>query len=538
MTVTSQDRKSGKPSQAESPAANPAWIEFLQVYPIYAALAAQFELPAAPYPKNSNPTPWPDRKISERDNRWLSEIDSRLQAVHLRQFLATPSIAKEESLRAFLRRHLLKLDKTAIDRDKIDLLVVQYFVLCAPAEVLAKGAAPEDVAAVLRPVLGEVEPAPLECCEHLDRLLATAQQCRDLRDFVEQGLLDQSRVAKEVAGNMFYDPAALVSFCRFNFLFRRIFIQFLHGDLLAIGKALTELERRGITVVDCRNAGLDAQQTVASLHEFRHRWKAPAKVDYSQPAAFRSYEQLYLLRVELENALGIGTPHVPAQPAASSLHPEKKSEGSVKPQPPKPAIQEAPRAPKKSAEMEDTQISSKALASAEPSADKPLNRIQPTTPARPQTPARPASASVVLSPEDCEEKIWEQLIATPPAPGRSMTTVSIDETRVLLSAWEVAAFVNGSGSDSENLRRAIVARALLTIAAERWKRFMDVRTLHDALSYARDGVSRFQDQIEQLKRKKNVEGAVNLGISLKRLLSVVESAEQLQAGGSTQEPRQ
>jgi len=36
--------------------------------------------------------------------------------------------------------------------------------------------------------------------------------------------------------------------------------------------------------------------------------------------------------------------------------------------------------------------------------------------------------------ENIEEKIWEQLIATPPVRGRSMTTVTVQETRVLLSA--------------------------------------------------------------------------------------------------------
>ena len=39
---------------------------------------------------------------------------------------------------------------------------------------------------------------------------------------------------KEAAGQMFYDPAALVAFCRFNFLLRRAFIRMLHADLSAV----------------------------------------------------------------------------------------------------------------------------------------------------------------------------------------------------------------------------------------------------------------------------------------------------------------
>jgi len=39
---------------------------------------------------------------------------------------------------------------------------------------------------------------------------------------------------KETAGGMFYDPAALVAFIRFNFLLRRArLIELMHADLIA-----------------------------------------------------------------------------------------------------------------------------------------------------------------------------------------------------------------------------------------------------------------------------------------------------------------
>src|SRR5258708_21565089 len=74
--------------------------------------------------------------------------------------------------------------------------------------------------------------------------------------------------------------------------------------------------------------------------------------------------------------------------------------------------------------------------------------------------------------ESFEEKIWEQLIATPPVRGRSMTTVTVRDTRVLLSAWEVAAFISASGQDSADLRQVIVARALFSLAIERRKKII------------------------------------------------------------------
>ncbi len=116
-----------------------------------------------------------------------------------------------------------------------------------------------------------------------------------------------------------------------------------------------------------------------------------------------------------------------------------------------------------------------------------------------------------------------------------MTTVTVDNTRILLSAWEVAAFISDSGQDSQELRRLIVARALLSTSIERRKRLMDFKGLHQAAAHAREEIPRFQERVDQLKRTQKTDGAVNLGISLKRLLSLVEEAEQLQKGN---EPKQ
>ena len=48
---------------------------------------------------------------------------------------------------------------------------------------------------------------------------------------------------------------------------------------------------------------------------------------------------------------------------------------------------------------------------------------------------------------------------------------------------------------------------------------------------------RFQERIDQLKRTMKTDSAVNLGISVKRLLSLVDEAEQLQKGNAGQEEK-
>jgi hypothetical protein len=143
-------------------------------------------------------------------------------------------------------------------------------------------------------------------------------------------------------------------------------------------------------------------------------------------------------------------------------------------------------------------------------------------------PSGPVPPAAVLDPEKCLEAIWEQLIAAPPSRGRSMSTVVLQDTKVLLSSWEVAAFVAEGDQEAEDLRRAVVARALLGVAMDQRKRSGEESALASALLLARSEVSYFQGRVEQAKRAKNTEAAVNLGISTKRLLSFIEESEKLQ----------
>jgi hypothetical protein len=515
---------------------NHTWDEFRHVYRIYSALARQCALPNDPYPTGANLESWPDKKTRERDLLWLDEVDRHVQAVHIRQFLATPAAAREEGLRLFLQRNLLKPEKQTSDRDKIDLLIVQYFVLCAPQDLIAGQVEFPDVATILQPALGEVEATSLECCEPFDRILEAAQQCRSLRDLVEQGLLEQGRFAKEAAGGMFYDPVALVSICRFNFVLRRTFIQLLHADLRAIGVVLNELERRGLKSIDCRRAGLSATEPIASLRHFHGHWKAPFQTDYNQDSSFRPYEQLMCLREDLEEVLGLGPSPMNR---ASAVNPATRDGGHDRRK--VNSLERDEASPNFTAFVTPAVPTVGAPSSQPPEVATAAGRhaAKATSAAAPKEAVPPPDHKIpslaATDIENFEEKIWEQLIATPPVRGRSMTTVTVQETRVLLSAWEVAAFISASGQDSDDLRRVIVARAMLSVAMERRKRFLDFKMLQQAVAHARAEIPRFQERIDQLKRTKKTDSAVNLGISIKRLLALVDEAEQLQKGSPTPE---
>ncbi|HKS68565.1 MAG TPA: hypothetical protein VJR26_15090 [Candidatus Acidoferrales bacterium] len=506
---------------------NARWAEARLAYPLYVALATQFHLAPLPHPAAELPPDKPTGEVFDADLAWLDSIDEKVRAYQIRQLPPEILNASEATLRAFIQRQLKKPDKTNADRDKIDLLLVQYFALCAPEELYRNEIKLDDVARVLQPVLIEADATPLDWCQPLEQILEKLSHCRSLRDLLELGLLEQGRLLKESAGCMFYDPAALVAFCRFNFLVRRSFIRLLHADLNAVRQAVDSLEAKGIKAVDCRRAGLSAAETTAQLRFFSENWRQPFQKDYTESSVTRAFEQLLALRADLEEALGhrhTGLTSSDSTRSASSS--SKQTSGTLD----SGADSLSFMAPSASSALLPSELPQPHDASelrGRPSpSEMPAPSLQKLPARPPDVPALPTAAAEA---EKCLEAIWEQLIAAPPSRGRSMSTIMLQDTKVLLSSWEVAAFVAEGGAEAEDLRRAVVARALLAVATDRRKRSGDETALASALALARNEVSYFQGRVEQAKRSKNTEAAVNLGISAKRLLSFIDEAEKLRS---------
>jgi len=459
------------------------WSEMRSVFPIYLALAKQLEI-ANPIPHETRNLPEkPPLELFKQVQNWLDALDSRVLVHQLRHLLQQTTLnASESGLRALIQRHLRKPSKTNIDRDKIDFLLVQYFALCAPAKIYHKQIELEDAAAVMKPVLGEIGTAPLAWCEPLEKMITSLKGFRSLRDMLKTNFIAEGRKVKEAAGGMFYDPSALLSFVRFNFLLRRTLIELMHADLIAIRSGLTQLETAGTRTIDCRQSGLSASEPLAKITQLADEWKQPFQKDYTERTVNETFEKLLNLRSDVEKALqalaakaaGPATPRA-AAPAAKSAPPAKTPDKAAK------------------------------------------------AAAKPQQPETDPGADF----ENCLEQIWEQLIATPPTRGRSMTTVKIGRVRILMSSWEVTAFVSEDGPAADDLRRAVVARALLASATEAAKETGNATGLDRALSVARVEVSRLQERVDVAKQAKDTEAAVNLGISTKRLLSALDEAEKL-----------
>jgi len=481
------------PARSESPR-QAQWKEARSVFPIYLALAKQLEIEIPFTQAKRNLPEKPDLETFSQVHEWLDSMDQRVQVHQLRHLLQMTTLnASETGLRALIQRHLRKSKKTNVDRDKIDFLLVQYFALCAPAKIYHKQIEPTDVAQVMQPVLGDVDPDPLEWCAPLEKMIESLRSFRSLREILKTNFIEQGRKVKETAGGMFYDPAALVAFIRFNFLLRRTLIELMHADLIAIRAGLSQLQAAGARIIDCHHLGLSATEPLSKISAIADEWKQPFQKEYTERSVSQAFDKLLGLRTDvelaLEKALGKSSDAAPLQTTPAA----KPAQGSKKSVPPPPA----------------------------PSANGKTKEKAPAPAA-----AQPDSA-VVLDFENCMEQIWEQLIATPPSRGRSMTTVKIGGARILMSSWEVTAFVSEDGPSAEDLRRAVVARVLVTAAMESAKETGNATSLDRAMNMARVEVTRLQERVDVAKQAKDTEAAVNLGISTKRLLSALDEAEKL-----------
>jgi hypothetical protein len=482
------------PAKSESPR-QAQWKEARSVFPIYLALAKQLEF-EIPFPQAKRNLPEiADLEIFSQVHEWLDSMDQRVVVHQLRHLLQMTTLnASEAGLRALIQRHLRKTTKSNIDRDKIDFLLVQYFALCAPAKTYHKQIEPADVAQVIQPVLGDVHPDPLAWCAPLEQMIEALRGFRSLREILKTDFIEQGRKVKETAGGMFYDPAALVAFIRFNFLMRRTLIELMHADLIAIRAGLGQLQSAGARIIDCHHFGLSATEPLPKICAMADEWKQPFQKDYTERSVSQAFEKLLGLRTDVEQA--IEKAHVKSGESAPQL-------SAVEAEKPLPAAKK-------------------------PVAESTASNANANAKERPATPAAEgADAVVVLDFENCMEQVWEQLIATPPSRGRSMTTVKIGGARVLMSSWEVTAFVSEDGPSAEDLRRAVVARALVTAATESAKETGNATSLDRAMNIARVEVTRLQERVDVAKRAKDTEAAVNLGISTKRLLSALDEAEKL-----------
>ncbi len=511
------------------------WRVARRLHSIYAELDTTYELGLAPCTDLEDAVDRPEPEVMERVRRWFDQMDQHIQVWQLRQLLQSTTLQSEENLRYLIVRHLERKQKTESDKEKLDFLLVQYFAHCAPPGLAEQQLTLDEVARVLEPVLMSCPERYPDWAPGLDDKLQNLNDCNSLEDLQNSGALLEVRELKLAVGDQYFEPGLLVAFTRFNFRARRAFFKAMHLDLHAIREAVNQLEQMGYSSIDCREAGLTENESLDQVRHVVHQWKTPFRAPYSGGSSFL---QLILLRHILQNTLNLAGSAAAAQvaPANSSYHQDPVNSVpqildatpvSIASEPaPFPEVNEAPAMPA-------VRFAKGPMPGAEtkaPSAEPLLMQFEDPVPA---TKAEEAGSAEQSSSEDedylqrCVADIAAQLAAVPPKNSPSVSAITLAGCKLLIATWEAEAF--GSQTEMASaLQRTVAARTILHVCMERHRKgessAMDV-----ALGLARNQVKEMEAQVALAKDANNIDAAVNLAATTKRLLALVDEGEKLSA---------
>ena len=448
------------------------WRRSRRIYAVFVALNQQFKLGAEPCKELDCPIDRADMEVLGRVRAWIENLDSRCDAAQLRQLFQSRPLASEENLRTLIRFYVEKKQHSQADRDKTDFLLVHYFSFCAPVALQEGEPTLEDFNEIVEPVLGEcstVYPAWLEGLKLLCEKLA---ECETLQDLVELEIIDKARELKREAGDKYFGTSAMLAFAHYNFLARRTFFRLLHSDLIFIRGALIELQQRGVGEIDGLAAGMSEHEPLEHLHKQVREWKRVFEGDYS-----RGYNFLRIAGLRL--ALMAALEKVPVEQVIEAEPIVVMPEPVPIPEPAEPEVEE-------------------------------IIEVEPEAPR--------------VSIESTVEDVKADLEASKSSfVGKTLPVakVHMDGHEVVLASWEVGAYLNPSGPGAVALQRAVAARALLIVGmAERENSGL----LQEAIALAQVEGAQLQEMVAQARERKDIDSAVNLAATGKRLSALAEQA--------------
>jgi hypothetical protein len=164
------------------------------------------------------------------------------------------------------------------------------------------------------------------------------------------------------------------------------------------------------------------------------------------------------------------------------------------------------------------------------SADPLLMQIGETPVAVTSEPETPSTAPV--ADEDdylsrCVADITEQLSAVPPKNSPTVSAITLAGCKLLIATWEAQAFIGADSEMARSLQRTVAARTILHVCMERHRKG-EPTDVSVALELARQQVKEMEAQVSAAKEASNIDAAVNLAATTKRLLSLIEEAGKLQ----------
>jgi hypothetical protein len=512
------------------------WRVARRLHAIYAELDHTFELGLAPCAELEDNVDHTETEALDRVRQWFDQMDARIQVWQLRQLLQSTNLQNEENLRYLIVRHLQRKQRTEPDKEKLDFLLVQYFAHCAPHGITEQKVTLDEVARALVPVLGVMPEAYPEWAPGLDDKLQNLNDSNSLEDLQNSGALLEVRELKLAIGDDYYQPGTLAAFTRFNFRARRAFFKAMHLDLHNIRTAVNELESLGYTSIDCRDAGLTENESLDQVRHVVHQWKTPFRAPYSGGSSFL---QLILLRHTLQHTLneahsrnGVmsGALEVPTDASSVGLIEENDDQKSRLATP----VADSPR------DFFETRPSP----SLEPVSFKPEPELisalhTPTSFDSPiaihedDVPTPPADSSDSGSEDEetiqrCVADIHDQLVAVPTRNTPAVSAITLGGCKLLIATWEAEAFTQPAGDLSAALQRTVASRTILHVCMDRHRKG-EPTDLAFALALARKQTQEMDAQIAAAKEANNIDAAVNLAATTKRLLSLMDEGEKLNA---------
>ena len=152
-------------------------------------------------------------------------------------------------------------------------------------------------------------------------------------------------------------------------------------------------------------------------------------------------------------------------------------------------------------------------------------------------PAQNAAASAEPSPEEqaeeesylvrCVTDIAEQLNAVPAKHSPAVSAIVLGGCKLLIATWEAQAFAQ-TDTTAQALQRTVAARTILHVCMERHKK-NEPTDLAAAMDIARGQAEEIKAHVEAAKEAKNIDAAVNLAATSKRLSTLVAEGEKLVA---------
>jgi len=473
------------------------WRAARRVYPLYAAALKTFNLGLGPCPSLESPIDREDEQSMNEVREWLQEMDRRCSAAQIRQIIQHSNLGTEPCLRALIKRHLLRPEKAREDRSKLDFLLVQYFAECASRAIGIGKIDLPTVAQVLEPVIGECPNSTPKFLEPLNGLIERIEGCKSLRDLISQGVFDSGRKLKEQSGDMYFGPSVLVAFVRYNFVLRRAFVRMLHADVEIIRTTLRDLERADVTHVDCSSAGFSTHEPISDLRQYCQSWRKVFVADYANGPSF---ESIAGIRHAVEVALQ-------ARRAEQKSHSQKRS--AVAPPAAIPAKAAAAVAAVRTVSSEVAEI------------ENARARVETVLNAKPAKHELKAGLDV----QRAIAHIAKQVAAASQHKGAAAVSVELDGSQIVLSSWELLAFTKPSPI-ALALQRAVVARTLVEHAFAQLNKNGVAPELSSALELGHVVAAEMQEHIAQARDAKNLNDAVEMAASSKRLMTVMGEAER------------